>query len=84
MQAHTYTEFCCCCFIPNCLNAGAFLVLRQVHSRVSVRVRASTADGLIKEPDQAKGFVENGKPVGFQMTWDGMYRLTDRPCASRL
>ena len=30
--------------------------LRHVHSRVSVRVRASTADGLINEPDQAQGF----------------------------
>jgi len=59
MQVHTSTEFRCCCFHPNCLNAGAFLVLHQVHSRVNVRVRASTANGLINEPDQAKGFVQD-------------------------
>ena len=26
----------------------------------------------------AKGFVENGKPVGFQMTWDGMYAHSEK------
>jgi hypothetical protein len=26
----------------------------------------------------AKGFVENGKPVGFQMTWDGMYTHSEK------
>ena len=59
MQGHTSTEFRCCCFNPNCLNAGTFLVLHQVHSRVNVRVRASTADDLIKEPDQVKGFPQD-------------------------
>lgn len=26
----------------------------------------------------AKGFVENGQPVGFQMTWDGMYAHSEK------
>ena len=57
MQTHTYTEFRCCYFIRRSLKAMAFLVLPRVHSQVYVLVRASTADDLINQPDQAKGFV---------------------------
>ena len=62
MQAPTHQEFCCYCFIRRCLKAEAFLVLPRVRSQVNVRVRASTADDLIYQPDQAKGFRQDTQP----------------------
>jgi hypothetical protein len=37
----------------------AFLVLHKVHSRVYVIARANIGDGLINQPDQAKGFAQD-------------------------
>ena len=34
-------------------------VLPRVHSQVNAIVRASTGGGLIKEPDQAQGFLQD-------------------------
>src|SRR5947208_14076010 len=62
VQAPTHQEFCCYCFIRRCLKTEAFLVLPRVRSQVNVRVRASTADDLIYQPDQAKGFRQDTQP----------------------
>src|SRR5215467_5635076 len=60
--ANTHREFRCCCFTRRSLKtSSAFLVLPRVHSQVYVFVRASTRDGLIKEPDQAQGFRKNAE-----------------------
>src|SRR5215471_16295499 len=60
MRASLPHIFRCCCFLRRCLKTCWPCWSHPAsEARVYAIVRASTGGGLIKEPDQAKGFLEH-------------------------